>query len=351
MILTKEKRVKKVTNVFFPGSVVGILGGGLDAFKMTLQLKNMGYRVAVFSEITDAPANRIADYHFTGKITDRNKLDPFATLSDVIIIENSFINPYAAQYLTENYYVPQGFRLLSLSQDYYLNSLFLSDLNLNTVPNATAVSYEDLVNQTESIGFPLILKPIQKMSRKHYFILNSTKDLERVSNLVQNYSFFVEAKIDIEAEFGLVVFKSQSQNIEINLLPVVRNFYNDNFELQMSVSDQNQINANDLAEMRRIATEIAQKETFIGAISVEFYKARNGMLYVKNITQGLQKFGNLYQIMIGKSQEELYLRANLGIPIPTIKNIGSGVTIYFKQSKMDDIFTQLLIKPDWDFYF
>ncbi|BDR58453.1 ATP-grasp domain-containing protein [Xylocopilactobacillus apicola] len=340
-----------MTNVFFPGSVVGVLGGGLDSFQMTLQLKQMGYQVAVFSEISNSPAITLADYRFTGKITDRNRLDPFATVSDVIILENSYINPFAAQYLAEHYYVPQGSNLLSLSQDHYLNSLFLNDLNLNTVPNATAVSFDDLVMQTESIGFPLILKPIQKLPRKQYYVLNDLDDLNQVADLIQNFSFFVEAKIEIEAEFGLVVFKSRSQNVEINVLPVVRNFYDEHFELQTSISNLGNVSQADLMEMKRIATGIANKEAFMGAISVEFYKAKNGMLYVKSVSEGLRKFGNLYRIMIGKSQEELYLKANLGLPIPPIKNFGNGINVYFKQARLDDIYTQLIIKPDWDFVF
>lgn len=340
-----------MANVFFPGAVIGILGGGVDSFRLTLQLKSMGYQVAVFSENSTSPAIQIADYRFTGKITDRNKLDPFATVCDVIIMENSYINPFAAQYLSDHYYLPQGSNLLSLSQDHYLNALFLNDLNLNTVPSATAVSLKDLFIQTESIGFPLILKPIQKVLRKQYFVLNDVDDLNQISDLVQNFSFLVEAKIDIEAEFGVTVFKSRTQNVEINVLPVIRNYYNDHFELQLSTTNHGQTSNRDLIEMKRIAVEIASKKAFIGAISVEFYKAKNGMLYVKNISEGLQKFGNLYQIMIGKSQEELYLRASLGLPIPSIQKVGDGVNIYFKQSSLNDIYMQLLIKPDWDFYF
>lgn len=300
-----------MTNVFLPGAVVGILGGGSDAFRLVLQLKYMGYQVAVFSEVSNSPAILSADFHFVGKITDRNKLDSFAIVSDIIILENNYINPFSAQYLSEHYYLPQGSNLLALSQDHYLNSLFLNDLNLNTVPNATAVSFDDLVMQTESIGFPLILKPIQKVLRKQYFVLNNMDDLNQISDLVQKFSFFVEAKIDIEAEYGLTLFKSRSQNIEINVLPVIRNYYNEHFDLLISTSNQGKISDRDLIEMKRIATEIATKQAFIGAISIEFYKAKNGMLYVKNVTEGLQKFGNLYQTILGKSQEELYIRAIL----------------------------------------
>lgn len=340
-----------MTNTFLPGSVIGILGGGSDAFSLVLQLKSLGYQVAVFSEISDSPAIVMADFRFTGKITDRNKLDTFAIICDVIILENKFVNPFAAQYLSEHYYLPQGFNLLSLSQDNYLNSLFLDDLNLNTVPNATAVSYDDLVMQTESLGFPIILKPIQKIPRKNYFVLNNQNDLQQMKQLMEKFSFFVEAKIDIKSEFAITVFKSQANDLEINILPIVQTYYNRQFELQATLTNCQTVSDRDLIEMRRIAKQIAQKEAFIGAISIQFYKAKNGMLYVKNVQEGLTKFGNIYRILIGRTQEELYLKASLGFSLPTIKSQNHGVNLYFRQSNLDDIYLQMQIKPDWDFYF
>lgn len=336
---------------FLPDSVIGILGGGADAYSLTLQLKLMGYQVAVFSETSNSPAILLADFRFSGKITDRNNLDSFATICNVIILENKFVNPFAAQYLAEHYYLPQGYNLLSLSQDNYLNSLFLDDLNLNTVPNATAVSYVDLAIQTESLGFPIILKPIQKIPRKKYFILNNQNDLTKMKEIMNDFSFFVEAKIDIQNEFGLTVFKSQAHDLEINVLPVIQTYYNQQFELQAALTNCQIASDRDLMEMKRIAKQIASKEAFIGAISIEFYKAKNGMLYVKNVKEGLGKFGNLYRTLIGKSQEELYLKASLGFPLPKIKNQGTGVNLYFRQSNLEEIYLQMQIKPDWDFYF
>ena len=58
--------------------------------------------------------------------------------------------------------VPQGSDTLEITQDRLLERAFFEQLNINVAPYATIVSLDDVYQAVSSIGYPCILKPIQK---------------------------------------------------------------------------------------------------------------------------------------------------------------------------------------------
>ena len=68
--------------------------------------------------------------------------------------------------------LPQGTDILAITQDRQLEKVFFESHNLNIAPYATIVDINDVYDAVASIGYPCVLKPIQKGYGKQFQHIN-----------------------------------------------------------------------------------------------------------------------------------------------------------------------------------
>ncbi|MFD1431508.1 ATP-grasp domain-containing protein [Lacticaseibacillus yichunensis] len=329
-----------------PGSVVGIIGGGVLGYRLALAARRLGMHTVVLAGQGDV-ALQAADMSLAGEINNEENLKRLASLATVITYADETIDGTLLSRVARPEQLPSGTDILAVTQDRYLEKVYLDDLNMNILPYAQVVTPNDIAKAVETVGFPALLKPIQKgVGVDQQLRLTQPQDVERAAQLLQQRPYIVEAWLDQPEEFSVLVAKVDDQ---VTVLPVVQNFF-DHHQLTASLVPP----ACDDAvqqEIQRVAGVLAKKMAYNGVFGVELFLTKNRTLYVKRLYPGPQLFGDVLEHTTGYSPYELHLRALLGWPLPTPVVTRPGALLPLRLGDRTAAMTQVQIKPDWQFHF
>jgi len=137
---------------------LGILGGGQLA-KMTAQAAyRMGLRVAVIEHGENSPAGVMTKLEFPGGWKDPQQLEAFIKASDIITLENEFIDPDILDTIAERRLVWPSPDTMRLVQDKFIQKETFSKAGIPTPVFAEIHSRQDLVDFGERHGYPFVAK-------------------------------------------------------------------------------------------------------------------------------------------------------------------------------------------------
>lgn len=336
-----------MTQFISPGATIGIIGGGVTAFQMANTANSMGMRTVVLAPTQTDIAFEKADIPLVGDATDRTALKELTQLSTVMTFTDENVDGSLLAELATANQLPSGVDILTVTQDRYLEKVFLDDLNMNILPYTQVITPNDIKEAVDTIGYPALLKPIQKgMGVDQQLLLSTADDVARAQQLLQQRPYILEAYLQDIKEVAVIVAKAGS---EVRIGPVIQNYF-DCHQLKAS-SVRADVDPAVIVEIRRIAAKISEKLAYTGIFSLEFFLASNGTLYVKRVYPGPKLYGHLMLNTSDISEYELHLRAILGCPLPDLQLAEDGVGIPLRSEDMDAVLTQIQIKPDWRFTF
>ncbi len=197
-----------MTNFIEPGATVGIIGGGAAALQLVRAAHNLGMHAAVLARTNGDAALTEAEFPLVGRSTDVDALQQLRDLSSVITyIDESVADATTIDDLVPADKVPGGTDFLAMTQDRYLEKVFLEDLNMNVLPYAQVVTADDIDKAVNAVGFPSILKPIQKgIGQDQQLALTNDADIWRAKGLLEKRPYIVEAWLDQPREFAITPF-------------------------------------------------------------------------------------------------------------------------------------------------
>lgn len=143
-----------------PGKTIGIVGGGQLGRMIALAAKEMGYYIAVLEPTEDSPCGQVADIKVIGAYDDRKAIERLAEVSDVITYEFENVDVEMMKWLETKCYVPQGSRLLAVTQNRRLEKEMITNLNLNVPQYAIVKNKEELLKAVETISYPCVVKNV-----------------------------------------------------------------------------------------------------------------------------------------------------------------------------------------------
>ncbi|WP_034542262.1 ATP-grasp domain-containing protein [Companilactobacillus nodensis] len=222
----------------------------------------------------------------------------------------------------------------------------MNDLNINVPPFFSIVTTDDIKKAIEEIGFPCILKPIQKNQttlKRH--VLYNYNDVDQVTGLLENGTYILEAWIDTKAEYSIMV--SKSKNGKVHTFPMIREIYDGSHLMSSYLFKKN--NPDVEAEMQRVALKIADKIDYVGIFGIGFLVSQADVLYVKRIFPGINYSANVYQEATGVSQFELHIRAICDWPIPEIYPMVNAATLKIIEGNLPQSLDLLQEKAQWKF--
>ena len=334
--------------VIYPGQMIGIIGNDQRAFLLALAAKKMGYKVAMIvnAQIQETPLASILDAQVEG---DPNQYADLARLGDicqVLTYTDELLDETLLEQLAQNYYLPQGSSVLSVTQDRYLERVFLDDLNINIPPSTTVVDVEDIQQGIDSIGYPCILKPIQKGFGKQYQrFIKEPADLDQLTDFLQLGSYLLESWIPDAQELSVMVAKDVQGDLTV--LPIVENDYQDH-QLRLSIVPA-RIDQTVAAEINRLANLIGQKLDYVGVFGIEFFLTPDMNIYVKRLVPTPHISGNVLERTLNFSQYEYHLKAICQLALGEARLNNAGVTLNIQAASLSLVKTQMKIKPDWYF--
>ncbi len=207
-----------------PGKTLGIIGGGSETYIFELEAKRMGFRTMLLTDEEKDIATQAADSFLVGQLENIENLSELGRRSDLLLYMDENFDSELLKQLAKTYNVAQGADLLAIAQDRYIERTFLNDLNINVPPFFSIVTVDDIKKAVEEIGFPCILKPIQKnqtVLKRH--VLYNDNDVERVQKLLQDGTYILEAWIDTKTEYSIMVSKGKDQ--KIHTFPMIKEIY------------------------------------------------------------------------------------------------------------------------------
>ena len=213
-------------------------------------------------------------------------------------------------------------------------------------PFFSIVTVDDIKNAIKEIGFPCILKPIQKNQKilRHHILYNEN-DVARVKKLLQDGTYILEAWIDTKAEYSIMV--SKSKDTKIHTFPMIQEIYDGQHLMSSFIYKKN--NPDVEAEMQRVALMIAENINYVGIFGIGFILSQSGVLYVKRIFPGINYSANVYQEATGISQFELHIRAICDWPIPEIFPMVNAATLKIIEGNLPQSLDLLQEKAQWKF--
>jgi 5-(carboxyamino)imidazole ribonucleotide synthase len=201
---------------------IGILGGGQLARMSAFQAIRLGFDIAILEKIKDSPAGQLTKNEFVGWVDDEELLQQFVNISDVITLENEFIDYQHLEKIEsfgkKVFPSPDTIRLI---QDKFTQK---STLKNHGIPVAEFVEIADDANYNEIaalLGSKFMVKS-RKMGYDGYgnFIVHDEKSFQQGIKVLssRHNSLMAEKLISFQKELAVMVVRNHN---EYKLYPVV----------------------------------------------------------------------------------------------------------------------------------
>src|SRR3984957_2465061 len=117
-----------------PGGVIGILGGGQLGRMLAMAAARLGLKTCIYNDENHAPAFQVTPLQVAARYDDRNMLQGFAEICDVLTFEFENIPAESIEFLAGLKPVRPGVKALASTQDRFAEKSFVASLGLATAP-------------------------------------------------------------------------------------------------------------------------------------------------------------------------------------------------------------------------
>lgn len=138
---------------------IGIFGGGQLAQMLTQAAIGLGITTAIFERTPDSPAGRLTKHEVVGPWEDEGALAHFATLCDLVTLENEFVDARLLHIL-EAHAMPvyPTAATVALVQDKYTQKRQVERAGLPVPAFRLAATPEQVLEASAALGWPVVLK-------------------------------------------------------------------------------------------------------------------------------------------------------------------------------------------------
>lgn len=334
--------------VLYPGDTIGVIGNSANAAMLVTTARKMGLRVGAYGADETSEALQLADFKAVGSNKDSDKLQHFAESCAAVVYDSDQVSTSVVKFLAQYTRIPQGSDMLEMMQDRLLERAFFEQLNVNIAPYATIINLDDVYQSINSIGYPCVLKPIQKeWSRGRELVIKTQTDIAKAAGLLDWGTYILESQIAYDREYAIVVARDQEGNGQA--FPITETQSVDDRPVRTWVPAQ--VDDAVASEIQRIATEVAKHVNYVGVFEVSFYLTSSGAIYVKKIVPAPSETGYVFNAAANVTEFNQHLRAIAGLPLASAKILTPAVTAAFTTAQLPAMRTQWQLKPNWQFTF
>ncbi|OAJ75015.1 5-(carboxyamino)imidazole ribonucleotide synthase [Brevibacillus sp. SKDU10] len=317
--MNKQKQIK-------PGSTIGLLGGGQLGRMITLAGRAMGYRFVVLDPTEDSPCGQVSDQQIVAGYDDQLAARKLAQLSDVITYEFENVDAGVAAILEEEAFVPQGSKLLGITQHRVKEKTTIQAYGLPVAPFRIVASAEDVREAVAELGLPAVMKTATGgYDGKGQWVLRSLEEIEEAFSCLAkaNTELIVEKFVPFMKELSVIVARNSSG--EVAVFPTAENIHRDNILHQSIVPARIDIKIQQQAE--QIAIELAEKLEMVGLLAVEMFLTKEGELYINEMAPRPHNSGHYTMDACLTSQFEQHIRAISNLPLGSTKLLSPVVMV------------------------
>jgi phosphoribosylglycinamide formyltransferase 2 len=308
-----------------------LLGSGELGKEFVIAAQRLGNYVIAVDRYENAPAMQVADCSEVISMLSAEDLERVVTKH-----QPDFIIPEIEAIRTEKLleFEHRGITVIptAMATNYTMNrdrirELAHQQLGIRTANYAYATTLDELIEVSQKIGFPNVVKPVMSSSGKGQSVVNSSEEVESAWNYAiegsrgDTQKIIVEEFIQFELEITLLTIKQW--NAPTIFCPAIghrqeRGDYQESWQ-PTAISE----------ELIRDAEAIAKKVTDAlggaGIFGVEFFVTKNEVIF-SELSPRPHDTGMVTLISQNLNEFELHLRAILGLPIPKIEQLGASAS-------------------------
>ncbi|KZE64754.1 5-(carboxyamino)imidazole ribonucleotide synthase [Fictibacillus phosphorivorans] len=308
-----------------PQQTIGILGGGQLGRMMALSAREMGLQVVVLEPGENSPCGQVADQQIIAAYNDREGIKKLAEQSDVVTYEFENIDAVSAKWLEENANLPQGSRLLAVTQHRLREKETLQKAGVPVAPYRPVNDFHSLETAVEELGYPCVLKTCRGgYDGKGQFVIKQESEHEIAAALLEKETDCVlEAWVDFEKEISVIITRSVSG--EVKSFPIAENIHKENI-LHKTIAPA-RITKETVDQAKLLAGSIATELELVGTLAVEMFAAKDGTIYVNELAPRPHNSGHYTIEACETSQFDQHVRAVCNWPLGNTELIKPAVMI------------------------
>ncbi|MEM7435424.1 MAG: 5-(carboxyamino)imidazole ribonucleotide synthase [Myxococcota bacterium] len=298
-------------SAFYPGSTVGVIGGGQLARMMFLEARRMGHRTAVLSPEGESAAP-VADEWVQGPLDDLEAAQRLTALSDVVTLDTEHVPASLLSELERSGTVRPSSAVLRTIQDRQAQRRFLEEIGAPQPVCKSVDSLATLREQVAAVGVPCVLKTRRAgYDGKGQTVIRDEDDADAAWAAVGENPAMLEAFVPFDMEISVLLARRPSG--EIRFYPVAHNVHQRHI-LHTTVAPA-PISDSLVDEAKSIATNIAQNLDHVGMMAVEMFVVEGSTLLVNEIAPRPHNSGHYTFGACATSQFEQHVRAVLDLPL------------------------------------
>lgn len=307
---------------------LGILGGGQLAKMLAQAAYRMGINVAIIENHAFSPAGDMTKQDFTNGWENENELKKFIEASDIITLENEFIDPKYLEYIEKYKTVYPSSKTMKLVQDKLIQKETFKNASIplshfQDMPNA-----EKGIEFAEKFGYPIVMK-----ARKYGYdgygnatVFNENELRSAFDNFqIQKIKrpLFAEAFVDFSKEIAVMVARNKSGDIAI--YPTVETVQYRH--ICHDVYAPCEIDEGLRKEAQELAVECVKSINGIGIFGIEMFLTKKNEILVNEIAPRPHNSGHYTIEACYTSQFENCIRAVLDLPLGSSDMIMPGAAM------------------------
>jgi 5-(carboxyamino)imidazole ribonucleotide synthase len=332
------------SRTILPGATIGIIGGGQLGRMMALAAKARGFRIAVLEPTEDSPCGQVADIEVIGAYDDREAIGKLAKVSDVITYEFENIDADTLMWLCNQAYVPQGPRLLTITQDRIKEKAAIQQSGVEVAPYEVINSLEDLFLKINTISYPAVLKTARGgYDGKGQLVIREPQDLSKGEPLLKHGACVLEKWISFEKELSVIV--TRKLDGETSFLPVAENIHVENI-LDTTIVPA-RISEVLQCEAVLLAKKLADSLQLVGTLAVEMFLTSDGSIYINELAPRPHNSGHFSIEACETSQFEQHIRAICNWPLGSTGLLKPAVMVNLLGEHLENLYKEIPTMNDW----
>jgi 5-(carboxyamino)imidazole ribonucleotide synthase len=289
-------------------TTIGILGAGQLARMLALSGHPLGLRFVVLDPAPDACAAAVST-HIVGNYDDREKLERFAGMADVVTYEFENVPAESVAYLAERLPVYPSPKALAVSRDRFTEKNLFVELGIPTPKFLAVDNLDDLRSAVHEIGLPALLKTrTLGYDGKGQSVIKSNDDIETAWARAGGAACILEAFVPFTREISVVAARDRAG--EISFYPVGENTHSGGIlrHTICRLGDPMQSAAETLA------SRLLEHFDYVGVLALELFDV-DGDLMANEMAPRVHNTGHWSIEGAQTSQFENHVRAVAGLPL------------------------------------
>jgi 5-(carboxyamino)imidazole ribonucleotide synthase len=301
------------TQVFLPGSLIGVFGSGQLGRMLGLAARPMGYRFAVYGPEPNSPAGQVADFEVVAAYTDEAAVRDFTHRVDIVTFEFENV-PSSVAEIARRVGVPvrPGGGVLHIAQQRVREKQWLRNNGVPTPRFVEVNSLSSLQEGLQATGLPAILKSAAfGYDGKGQVRIESDADAPASWAALGASSAVVEEFVDFATEVSVIVARAaDGAMVDYG---VIENHHRNGI-LDLSVAP-GRVSNSVLRQAVQIARQVAESIGLVGILCVELFVSKDDRVLVNEIAPRPHNSGHLTIEAAATSQFEQQVRSVCGLTL------------------------------------